>query len=243
MSVCISCGDYGKDGGCPKCGKDSSTPIDLGTISNVDKFINKCEFSLIPEKYIGIEWQREFLESDHDDLCSNISFRRFLDFCTKFHESFKLGIPTNKSTYIFAPPRFGKEWLAFSCMQMALSKGLKVAPYLDTLDLKRLIILGGENPSYKLYGRIDYDKYIVSDVLFVSVTHTRYFKEAYGILVELMTKRSRLGLPTYVISEYSIEELTEGSNKYVSGKWTDSSALGLNEMKYPVVAGFRPNKY
>jgi len=243
MSVCSICGDYGIEGGCPSCHKDSSTPIDLSVVKNVDSFINKCEWSLVPQEYIGVEWRREFLESEYDSLSSNGNFKRFLESCNKFHQSFKSGNPVNKSVFIFAPPRFGKERLAFSCMQMAINKGLKVAPYLDTLDLKRLIILGGENPSYKLYGRIDYDKYITSDVLFVSVTHTRYFKEAYGILVELITKRSRLGHPTYVISEYSLEELTSSSNKYVSNRWTEVSSLGLNELKYPVVIGFRPNDY
>ena len=243
MSACYVCGDYGIDGGCSKCGKDSNTPIDLGTVKRVDNFITKCEYSLIPQEYIGIEWKREFLEADHEELSSNGNFRVFLDKLNKFHESFKVGSPINKSVFIVAPPRFGKERLAFSCMQMALNKGMKVAPYLDTLDLKRLIILGGENPSYKLYGRIDYDKYITSDVLFVSVTHTKYLKEAYGVLVELCTKRSRLGKPTYMISEYTIEELTSNTNKYVSNKWKDVSSLNINELKYPVIIGFRPNNY
>ena len=168
MSACLDCGDYGKPGeeGCPRCHKRSDTPIALDTVQNVDRFIDKCEYSLVPQQYIGIEWNRSFLESEHDELSNNKNFNRFLDSCTKFHESFKNGNPMNKSVYIFAPPRFGKEKLAFSCMQLSLNNGLTVAPYLDTLDLKRLIILGGENPSYRLYGRIDYDKYVVSDVLF-----------------------------------------------------------------------------
>lgn len=243
MSYCTVCGDYGKDGGCPKCGRDSDKPIDLGTIKNVDRFISKCEYNLVPQEYIGIEWKREYLEAEHENLSKNINFKAFLDRLDKFHNSFKIGNPINKSVFIFSPPRFGKERLAFSCMQLAISKGLKVAPYLDTLDLKRLIVLGGENPKYKLYGRIDYDKYITADVLFVSVTHTRYLSEAYGILVELCTKRSRLGLPTYIISEYSIEELTSNTNEYIANKWKDVSSLNINELKYPVVIGFRPNNY
>ena len=241
MSVCTKCGDYGIDGGCPKCGKDSRNVIELETIQNVEQFVNECENSFIPHKFIGVYWNRSYVEVDHEKYLSNPNFKRFLDNCNKLHESFINGNPLASSVYLFAPPRFGKEYLVYSCMQIALNSGLKIAPYLDTIELKRLLILGGQNPSYKLYGKIDYDSYMMADVLFVKVTHTAYVKDAYSILLELISRRSRLNKPTYVISELTLKELTHDANPYVSTVWSDVSGVNLNKLKYPAVIGFRPN--
>ena len=161
--------------------------------------------------------------------------------CEKLHESFVNGNPIAKSVYLFAPPRFGKEYLVFSCMQLALSHGLSVAPYLDTIELKRLLVLGGENPKYKLYGKINYDDYMISDVVFVRVTNTSYIRDSYNNLLELISRRSRMGKATYIISELTLNELTVNANPYIANSWSEVSSVGLNELKYPVVIGFRPN--
>lgn len=240
MSDCIKCGNYGLPGGCPNCGKDSTKKLELRTMTNVNKFIKKCEYSLIPEEYIGIEWKAEHLMSDHDSLIDDPSFTRFLNQCKKLHDSFVNNSIINKSVYIFSPPLFGKEILAFSCMQHAMANGLTVAPYLDTIDVKRLLVLGAERPEYKIYGRIDYDRYLTSDVVFVSVTHTSYLNEAYQTLLELISKRSRLGKTTHIISECSLEDLTKQSPKHLKTRWENVSSLGINQLKYPVVIGYVP---
>lgn len=235
--ICEICGDYGQPDGCPKCGKDSTPSIDLAEFKKPEKFITRCEFKLIPHEYIGLKWDKNFLMVDHEDLENNNSFLRFLDQCEKFHSIFENGQLVNKSFFIYSPSGFGKDVLAFSCMQFADKVGRTVAPFLDTTDVKRLLVLGAENPNYKVLGRIDYDSYLSSEVLFVTVTKTRYLKEAYITLVELMSKRSRLGLPTYVLSEYGIEDLTkdvEGPSKHA---WLKPS-VRINELKYPAIIGF-----
>lgn len=238
MEYCYECGGYGKTGGCPKCGKDDSPTIDLEEVKQPEKFISKCEWNLIPQEYIGIEWQRQYLEVDHEAHLANPNFRAFLDQCEKFHNVFKNGKLVNKSVLFFAPPVFGKDFLAFSCMQYADKAGFRVAPFLDTTDVKRLLILGGENPKYKILGRIDYDKYLTSEVVFVTVTKTPYIEEAYETILELLSKRSRLGLPTYILSEYSEEELSKRHyNKFNRNKFSNVS-VRINELKYPAVIGF-----
>lgn len=242
MSVCIKCGDYGISGGCPKCGKDTRNKIDLAPMREVESFVNKCDDNFIPHKFIGIQWKKSLVEVDQERHSSNPNFKRFLANCEKLHDSFVNGNPLASSVYLFSPPRFGKEYLVYSCMQLALDGGLTIAPYLDTIELKRLLILGGENPTYKLYGRINYDDYMMSDVVFVKVTHTAYLKDAYKVLLELVSRRSRLGKPTYIISEITLKELTHKVDSYIANVWSEVSAVGLNKLKYPAVIGFRPSQ-
>lgn len=241
MSVCTKCGDYGLDGGCPKCGKDLRNVIDLEHMKEVETFVDECEDNYIPHKFIGIKWDRSYVEVDHENYCNNPNFKRFLDNCEKLHNSFISGNPLSSSVYLFSPPRFGKEYLVYSCMQLAINSGLTIAPYLDTIELKRLLILGGQNPSYKLYGKIDYDSYMMADVLFVKVTNTSYVKDAYSVLLELVSRRSRLNKSTYIISELTLNELTANVNPYVSRVWSEVSGVNLNKLKYPAIIGFRPS--
>ena len=240
-SICFKCGDYGIEGGCPKCGKDTNNMINLEAMTEVNAFADKCDESDIPHKFIGNLWNKSLVEIDQEQYASNPSFKRFLSNCEKLHDSFMNGNPISTSLYLFSPPRFGKEYLVYSCMQLALNAGLKIAPYLDTIELKRLLILGGQNPNYKLYGKINYDDYMMADVVFVRVTNTSYVKDAYSILLELISRRSRLNRPTYIISELTLKELTKESNHFIANSWSDVSAVGLNKLKYPAVVGFRPN--
>ena len=242
MTVCFKCGDYGMPNGCTRCGKDSNNTIDLEPMKNVEEFVDKCEASDIPHKFIGIKWNKSLIEVDQERYVGNPSFNRFLTNCEKLHESFVNGNPLASSVYLFAPPRFGKEYLVYSCMQLAMNHGLTVAPYLDTIELKRLLILGGMRPEYKLYGKINYDGYMMADVVFVKITHTSYVKDSYSVLLELVSRRSRLNKPTYIISELTLKEITRYVDSYVAGAWTDVSSVGLNKLKYPAVIGFRPSK-
>lgn len=237
--ICFECGDYGMDlpNGCPKCGKKKENSIELDSFKQPEKFITKCQFNLIPDEYIGIKWDKNYLLVDHEDLENNINFGRYLEQCQKFHEIFENGQIVNKSFYIYSPPSFGKDILAFSCMQFAQKVGRTVAPFLDTMDVKRLLVLGAENPKYKILGRIDYDSYLTSEVVFVTVTKTTYLKEAYTTILELLSKRSRLGLPTYIVSEYSIEDLSKDSPDFSRNKFLNVS-VNVNSLKYPAVVGF-----
>ena len=61
---------------------------------------------------------------------------------------------------------------AYSCMQHAVSNGFSVGPILDTVELKRVLTLAGDNPQYKLNGTLNYEDYVMADVLFVIVPET-----------------------------------------------------------------------
>ena len=238
--ICTMCGGYGKPGGCDKCGKDSNPSIELSKQKLPEKFIDSCRWNLIPDEYIGIDWGKGYLLSSYEEYENDVNFKLFLDQCEKFHEIFKNGKRVNKSFFLCAPPEFGKDTLAFSCMQYAKKNGFTVAPFLDTTDVKRLLILGGERPEYKVLNRVNFDDYVTSEVVFVSVTKTQYVKEAYITILELLSKRSRLGLPTYIMSEYPLDVLTKDTpNKFNVNKFKKAT-VRVNEMKNPAVVEFIP---
>ena len=88
---------------------------------------------------------------------------------------------------------------------------------------------------FKLYGWIDYDKYITSDVLFLSVTKTDYFSDSLTIILEILSRRSRMGLPTYILSKFTLKEISQNCIDKDYMQLVDSSSAYSNDLKYPVI--------
>lgn len=211
---------------CPECGHaPAGSDSKLSQMSSFSQVKANTETTLVEEgsaeivqpAYKGIFWNRRILENDNTeklpekfDIAGRYNdrlFVRFLDQLTKIDGIFKEGGIPNKSVYIIAPPGYSKTVFAYSCMQHALANGYSVAPLIDTIELKRLLVLASEKLDYKLYGRFSYDDYMSSDVVFVTVTHTYYRYDAYSVLDELINRRARLGLATFVLSRYSLKTL------------------------------------
>ena len=121
-------------------------------------------------------------------------------------------------------------------MQYALANGYSVAPLIDTIELKRLLVLASEKLDYKLYSRFTYDDYMTSDVVFVTVTHTYYRYDAYSVLDELINRRARMGLATFIISRYTLKTLYKW-DKYNSLDSLKNSNSKDNR-KYPSVVAY-----
>ena len=126
----------------------------------------------------------------------------------------------------------------YSCIQHALDAGFTVAPVLDTNDVKRLLVLGADRPTYKLFNQIDYDTYLMAEVCFVTVTKLPQHEYCYPIINELITKRARSGLATIVLSDYHVKELCrkDTSNQF---EILDSIHNG-DWFKYPAIISFNP---
>lgn len=232
VDFCYECGNQGLPGGCPRCGTNSDKLV--VQTKNKEKFIKSASFKQIPSKYIGVTWDREILYNNHPELHKNMAFTDYCSRLETMHNIFRNGMIPNVSAFISAPSQMSKSILAYSCMQHSLNKGLNVAPFLDTIELKRLMILAGENPGWKLYGYIDYDKYIMSDVLFVSVTKTDLHTSDYTIISELLARRSRFDLPTFILSKFSLKEIAKDSmdNNYKLLLDINGSE---NPFKYPTI--------
>lgn len=235
--LCYECGNKGKPGGCPRCGRDSDKLVVPIAKKPKEILIRDFQNLLIPDQYIGNVWSKQILLDNHPELADDRNFINFANRLEKLHNRYASGEVPMKSAYICAPSKMSKSILAYSCMQFARTAKITVAPILDTIDVKRLVMLSADNPKYKLYG-IDYDKYIQSTVMFVSVTKTEKFAEALPIVRDLIVKRSRLGLPTLVISNYTLKEISQKSFDSDYNSLIDNSAIS-NDLKYPVIIEYK----
>lgn len=233
MSIsCYNCGDEGKEGGCPVCGKDSKKLI--VEKKDKEKFIKKAQFSQIPDWYIGVNWDKQILLDNHPDLTKDLRFHEYANRLESMYNYFLKGMIPPSSAFISAPSKMSKTILAYSCMQLAMSNKLRVTPFIDTIELKRLMTLGGDNPSWKLYKYIDYDDFLMCPVCFVTVTKLDKHVEAYTVILELMARRSRLGLPTFVLSKFTLKEISKGCVDSNYNLFIDNSARE-DSFKYPAI--------
>lgn len=211
MNICQTCGSsYDPrfvDTPCPECGKQ------YGHIPKpVPKPAQKIEsdkLAFIPKHYVGREWSKTLL-LEEKKLDKNQNFlNKFANILDVIHTSFSKGKLPTRSAIIVAPPRYSKITWAYSCMQLAEQKGLSVAPLLDTVELKRFMLIAAERPFHQIYKTIDYEEYLTADVCFITVTKTFKNQEAFRIILEILDSRSRKGLPTFIISRFTVEVLSK----------------------------------
>lgn len=254
LNYCFTCGNKGLlNKVCPECGhpKVSDTLSRLDKINNFDDLGAKTtdsisdtdSFKLIPDCYDGVFWSRKKIENDYTEklpekfdipnASNDRLFVHFLDQLSKINNIFRQGGIPNKSVYIIAPPGYSKTIFAYSCMQYALANNYSVAPMIDTIELKRLLILAAENLNYKLYDKFSYDEYLTSEVVFITVTHTYYRYDAYSVLEEIINRRSRLGLSTFIISRYSLNTLYKWDKFNTLDSLKNSNSKDCR--KYPAV--------
>lgn len=236
---CFQCGGLGFDDKvCPSCGlPPKSKTFNFENKTDTDAFLRKIEDTGIPGKYKGVLWQSELLQHSFPELDSDLNFSRFVNQLDKVHKVFSSGVISSKSAIIIAPAGYSKMTFAYSCMQKALDNGLTVAPLLDTVELKRLLVLAAERPYYKLYNKVDYDSYVQSDVCFVTVTKLEQRAWAYEAIQELLDRRSRLGLGTFVMSRYDLSEISKNDRSEQFSAITTASSK--DDYKYPAIIRYR----
>lgn len=236
---CFKCGGKGfTDKVCSSCGKEPiKLYIDLNE-SNTDAFVEKIDEFGVPGKYRGVFWNAEILKKSFRSLENDRMFQRYVDQLDKINRVFAEGVLSSKSAIIIAPAGYSKMTFAYSCMQRALDAGLSVAPFLDTCELKRLLVLSSENPNYKLFGKVSYDDYVMADVCFVTVSKLPVHEWAYNVIQELLDRRTRKGLSTFVISRFSLEEISKRDRSNQFGVL--QTAVSQDDYKYPAVVAYRP---
>lgn len=241
---CFTCGGLGfEDKKCPECGREANNKsLNLDRMENVGEFVKKIKDTAIPANYHGVFWDVEILKKNNPDKVASYSdssikddqfFKHYCDQLSKINAFFTNGVLPHRSAIICAPAGYSKLTFAYSCMQRALNAGFTVAPLLDTNEVKRALVLAGENPWYKINKVLDYDDYILSDVMFVTVTKLYNYRDAYSIIQELFDRRARKGLSTFVISRYSIDDIASNdkSGNFAVLKDKDSS----DTYKFPAI--------
>lgn len=237
--VCSTCGgEFDKrfiEQPCPECGKSYGVnkKTDLNEVDEI-RFNAAMDTLEVPEEYRKVKWSKTVMLKNNADKMSDRSFTHYVDQLAKAHDIFDAGKLPNISAIIIAPPKMSKLTWAYSCMQLALANGYSTSWLLDTQEVKRLIVLSGDNPKYKLYDKVDYDSYIMSDVLFITVTKTYARSEAYSVIIELLDKRARKGLPTFFISRFDLKQLSrrDYDNQF---EFIKDFTGKENNLKYPAI--------
>lgn len=238
---CFKCGNKGfPDKECPSCHRaPTSTTLNLDHSSSeqIAEFVEKIDAFGIPSQYRGVIWDAEVLRKSFKGKEQNMLFQKYVNQLDKVNACFVSGVLSPKSAIIIAPAGYSKMTFAYSCMQRALDAGFSVAPFLDTIELKRVLFLAGEMPNYKIFGKVSYDDYIMSDVCFVTVTKMKQHEWAYETIQELLDRRSRKGLSTFIISRFDLSELSK--RDYSNQFDVLSTAISEDTYKYPAIIRFR----
>lgn len=252
---CFTCGGNGfLDKPCTECGREpNNASFNLERKENVKELVKKMDSVCIPLLYQGVAWSQDELEHSHaeklpgkfaDQSAPNDRlFERFAQQLEKINAIFSTGMIPHRSAFICAPAGFSKITFAYSCMQKALDNGFSVAPLLDTEEAKRALILAGENPKYKINRTLDYDDWIMSDVMFITVTKMYTKSDAYVIVQELFDRRSRKGLSTFIISRFGVEEISKFDR---DGSFDAIKRDSADSYKYPAIIQYTTpfhNKY
>lgn len=232
---CFVCGNHGfLDKVCESCGREpTKESMNLDKKDDVDSFVSKISANGIPDSYRGIVWSAEFLKSTKPGKEKDYNFQRFINSLERINDVFAKGVLSRKSAIIIAPAGYSKMTFAYSCMQRAIDNGYSVAPLLDTIEIKRLLFLASENPNYRMYHEIQYDDYIMSDVLFATVTKLQQHEWAYETIQELIDRRARKGLATFIISRYDLAEISK--KDYANQFSAIATAYSDDNYKYPAV--------
>lgn len=203
--TCLTCRDQGLPGGCPTCGKTSV----FEQVPEVPLTEAKLSYVCIPGYYKDQKWDKETFLSTHKDAPSQVLLERYAENLQRILAIFTSGGIPNKSFFVIAPRGMSKVTWAFSCMTEALKHGHTVMPMIDNTQFKRLNIISSDRISSKFLKNIGYtiDDYLVADVVFLTIDPDN-FQSSYRTVDSLLSKRSRLGKPTFVISRFSIEQMS-----------------------------------
>lgn len=225
---CFVCRDNGMPGGCPECGKTrtfSGKPAVNVTPTELAKYE-------IPRYYQEVVFDSEILQTAYPELTTHRQFKAYCDQLEKIHNIFKAGQIPSQSALIIAPPKRGKQIFAFSCMQHALANGYSIVPMLDTSEWRRLNLLSSERALSKEIKSLAYsvDDIVSADVVFLTIDKDN-FQGAYRAIESLVDKRARRDKPTFIISRYTVEQLSLLDFEGEFAENFDKTRM-LNRLKY-----------
>lgn len=206
--LCYVCRGGFEDKVCTECGSQPKRSLNS---------IEVLESDLIPSYYKGKLWEKEILKTDNMDKIDNALFIKYYSVMEKITSDFSCGKIPQYSTFIVSTKKMSKTLFAYSCMQLALSNGFTVAPLLNTnqIDMKA--------------------EYMLSDFLVLSIPN--FFDDrinSWKVILDVLDIRARLDLPTFIISNYSLNHIVTKSNKEYFFKMIDRSSKS-DPLKYPRV--------
>lgn len=229
--TCYTCSGVGIKGGCPECGKDLKEITKIFSDIPSDSTINSGK---IPEEYINMAFEGIKLIDSHKQLEFNDKFQRYVNQLEKVLQIFESGKIPNQSAIFIADRGFGKRIFAYNCLKFAARNGYSICPIIDNTELKRLSIISSDNyKSSYLYNKLSIDEILTSDVLFITVDCDNY-GTALRTIESIMDKRCRFNKPTFVISRFSLSQMSvfDKDSEYIS---LIENTRQVNNKKYPVI--------
>lgn len=204
MSICLTCRGNGLLNGCPSCGKTVSFDAPATTVEPA-----VLKSFAIPEYYQNLCWSKQILLDTHQDMRSKGSLERYAEQLTRIYEMFSRGEIPNKSFFVIAPKNMGKQTWAYCCLQEAIKHSHSVVPIIDNTQYKRLNIISSDRISSKFLKNQDYtiEDYNSADVMFMTVDPDN-FQSSYRTIESVLSKRSRAGKATFILSRYTLEQMS-----------------------------------
>lgn len=201
---CLTCRDKGLLGGCPSCGKTAE-------FSTEEREVPAEVFDAvaIPEYYRGNIWSKQTLLDTHPDILAKAKLEHYAEALTRIYNIFSSGQLPTKSFMVVASSCMGKMTWAYACMQEALKHGHSVVPIIDNTEFKRLNIISADRITSKFlksYANTIED-YLTADVMFMTIDPDN-FQSAFRTVSSVLSKRARYGKPTFIISRYSLEQIS-----------------------------------
>lgn len=232
MSVCLTCRGKGMLGGCPACGMEAS--VNAPSKSIEPEVLDACA---IPTYYQGLIWSKQILLDTHQDARSKGLLERYAEQLQRIYEIFSRGGIPDKSFFVIAPKNMGKQTWAYCCMQEALKHSHTVVPIIDNTQYKRLNIISSDRISSKFLKDLQYtiEDYNTADVMFMTIDPDN-FQSSYRTIESVLSKRSRAGKATFVISRYTLEQMSLPDYTNTFSRNIQASQL-QDRNKYVVIIG------
>ena len=209
--ICRTCGDYGMSPQCPKCGKVTGS-IQVESLDHIQKAVEGIK-TYTPKEYGNVIFDADKLKNSHMDLVNN---EAFLNYCTSLHKMYEhitKGLPLPRSVLIYAPQNFSKQHWVYAAQQAAIKSSMSVIPYMDLLEMKRLIDCYESRAIYddvvKYYAGVTDMSIYDADLCIIKVPVGVKYLEAYRMMLLILDRRGRRGKNTIFISRYSLAALTE----------------------------------
>lgn len=222
-AFCHTCGNLGKEGGCPRCGLTTRQLVQATTMQ-LD-----IPADVIPITYQGKIWEKPATTKD-----TPLKFAEFDNKLERVINEFLSGRIPRFSMFIGAPAKYGKHAFAYSCLQTAFAQRFSIAPLLSTSDWRRLYRVSQMNPFYRLYENYTWDGLILKDVVFIAVDHSDDRYDVISLLRDILDARAGFNKPTFIVSDYKLTELVP--------KWGDAAYMDIYNpdpsrdlLRYPVV--------
>lgn len=231
MGECLYCRGKGTLDGCPKCGKKMS----FGGAGAVEVTAEILEKFTIPAEYLQTEWDDQVLLEDHPTKIKNKSFQRYMKELGKLMEIFRSGLPIKQSAIILAPRRYGKQTFANCCLKEALAHGFSILPILDNTQIKRINVLSADRPAtdYMRLSKYTIEDLTQADICFMTIDADN-FRSAFRTIDSLMDKRARMGKPTFVLSRFTLQDMSDYDSRKAYLGLVDKHRTN-NHLRYPVI--------